>query len=224
MAQMLLKGWPSNEASALWEKRVGIMLTAVVPGTPAAFASLRPGDVILRVNENDVRSALDFSALLGQCEAATPVKFTVAKPNHASPQAVTVKLTDAFNFAFKMELERVAPRSAGAATADSLAPLGIETLAFGPRAAARLRAQSGLLVVWVKPESIAYRGGVREGDVIETIDSRVIAQRRPEAEAVIHTSKTVVLGIVRDGQRINITVQKPDEKKTEEKKTDEKKN
>jgi hypothetical protein len=52
----------------------------------------------------------------------------------------------------------------------------------------------------------------------------VITRRRPEAEAVIHTSKTVVLGIVRDGQRINITVQKPDEKKTEEKKTDEKKN
>ena len=228
IGQMLLKGWPSNEASALWEKRVGIMLTAVVPGTPAAFASLRPGDVILRVNENDVRSAMEFSTLLGQCEAATPVKFTVAKPNQASPQAVTVKLTDTFNFAFKMEWEGVAPRasraprSARAATADSLAPLGLETLAFGPRAAARLRAQSGLLVVWVKPESIAYRGGVREGDVIETIDSRVIARRPPGDEAFIQSSKTVVLGIVRDGQRISIAVQKP-EKKTEEK-PDEKKN
>ena len=224
MAQMLLKGWPSNEASALWEKRVGIMLTAVVPGTPAAFASLRPGDVILRVNEYDVKSAQDFSALLGQCEAATPVKFTVAKPNQASPQAVTVKLTDAFNFAFRMELEEVtprvprAPRSARAATADPLATMGIETLAFGPRAAARLRAQSGWLVVWVKPESIAYRGGVREGDVIETIDNRVIARRAPGAEAIIQASKTVVLGIVRDGQRIHVTVQKPDEKKTDEKK------
>ena len=229
VAQMLLKGWPSNEASALWEKRVGIMLTAVVPGTPAAFASLRPGDVILRVNENDVRSAQDFSALLSQCEAATPVKFTVAKPNQASPQAVTVKLTDAFNFAFKMELEGFAPRiprvprSPRAATAEPLATMGIETLAFGPRAAARLGAQSGLLVVWVKPESIAYRGGVREGDVIETVDNRVIARRAPGAEAVIQESKTVVLGIVRDGQRIRITVQKPNEKKTDEKNSDEKK-
>jgi len=95
--------------------------------------------------------------------------------------------------------------------------MGIETLAFGPRAAARLGAQSGLLVVYVKPESIAYRGGVREGDVIETIDSRVIARRPAAAEAVIQSSKTV-LGIVRDGQRIQITVQKPEEKKTDEKK------
>jgi len=230
MAQMLLKGWPSNEASALWEKRVGIMLTAVVPGTPAAFASLRPGDVILRVNENDVRSAQDFSALLSQCETATPVKFTVAKPNQGSPLAVTVKLTDAFNFAFKMELEGItprvprAPRSARAATAEPLANMGIETLAFGPRAAARLGAQSGLLVVWVKPESIAYRGGVREGDVIETIDNRVIARRPPGTEAIIQPSKTVVLGIVRNGKKIQITVPKRDEKKTEDKKTDEKKN
>ena len=218
MAQMLLKGWPTNEATALWEKRRGIMLTAVLPGTPAAFASLRPGDVILRVNENDVGSAQDFSALLGQCEAATPVKFTVAKPNQASPQFVTVKLTDAFDFAFKMEFEGPEAPAARAATADPLATMGIETLAFGPRAAARLRAQSGLLVVWVRPESIAYRGGIREGDVIETIDSRTIARRAPGAEAVIQSSKTVVLGIVRDGQRIQITVQKQDEKKTDEKK------
>ena len=165
-----------------------------------------------------------FRHCSGQCEAATPVKFTVAKPNQASPQAVTVKLTDAFNFAFRMELEGVtprvprAPRSVRAATAEPLATMGIETLAFGPRAAARLRAQSGLLVVWVKPESIAYRGGVREGDMIETIDSRMIARRAPGAEAIIQSSKTVVLGIVRDGQRIQITIQKPDEKKTDEKK------
>ena len=53
--------------------------------------------------------------------------------------------------------------------------------------------------------------------MIETIDNRVIARRPPEAEAIIQSSR-VVLGIVRDGQRIHITVQKPEEKKTEEKK------
>jgi S1-C subfamily serine protease len=221
-AQLLINGWPAAEATALLDKRQGIMLTDVVPGTPAALARLRPGDVILRVNEHEIKSAQDFSALIRQCEVSIPVKFTIARPNQFAPEAITVKLADAMNFAFQMEFEWPQAKAAQATTArkvaravagDPLAGLGIETLAFAPRAAARLRAQSGLVVVSVDPEGIGYRGGVREGDVIETIDNRTVAERRPEIGAVLKSSQTIVLGIVRNGQRTQITIKKEDEKK-----------
>jgi S1-C subfamily serine protease len=222
--QMMLKGWPMAEATALLDKRQGIMLTAVAPGTPAALARLRPGDVILRINEKDITSAQDFSALIAQCEAEIPVRFTVVRPDHAIPEAITVKLADALNFQFKMEFEFPQPimpriramsgnRVVRAVAPDPLAGLGIETLAFAPRAAARLRAQSGLVVVSVNPEGIGYRNGVREGDVIETIDNRLITERKPGTLAPAQFSQTLVLGIVRNGQKSQITIQRHNEKK-----------
>lgn len=216
---LLLKGWSPEAANQLLQQRRGIMLSAVVPGTPAAMALLRPGDVILSINEQDVTSAQEFSNLIGQCEAATPVKFTVARPDRAAPEAITVKLTEVFNQRFRMDYqfpELKLPQMAKpfpALAPDALAPLGIETLAFAPKAAARLRAQGGRFVVWVDPTSIAYRSGVREGDVIENIDMRTTVQRRPGYESTGQTNKTIVLRIVRNGQRIHVVMEKDDLKK-----------
>ncbi|MEO8435943.1 MAG: PDZ domain-containing protein [Pyrinomonadaceae bacterium] len=218
-SEFLLKGWSPEAANSLLQKRRGIMLSAVVPGTPAAFALLRPGDVILSINEQDVTSAQEFSSLIGQCEAATPVKFTVARPGRTAPEAITVKLTEVFNQTFKMEYQwpefkaGQAAKPLPAPPPFALAPLGIETLAFSPRAAARLRAQGGRFVVWVDPASIAFRSGVREGDVIENIDMRTTVHRRPGGEALGQTNNTIVLRIVRNGQRIHVVMEKDDLKK-----------
>jgi S1-C subfamily serine protease len=218
-AQLLSNGWRLPEATALLDKRQGIMLTAVVPGTPAALAQLRPGDVILSINDKDIKSAQDFSALIAECETAIPVRFTVARPNLATPAAVTVKLVDAFNFAFKsFDSTEFFPQYAlkdgtitKAVTGDPLAGLGIETIALAPKAAARLRAQKGLVVVSVDPEGAGYRGGVREGDVIETIDNRVSTERA-DAGAVVVSNQRIVLAVVRNGQRTQITIERKDPK------------
>src|SRR5205823_11537921 len=38
-------GWPESEARALLNRQQGVLLTEVAPGTPAALAGLRRGDV-----------------------------------------------------------------------------------------------------------------------------------------------------------------------------------
>jgi S1-C subfamily serine protease len=218
--QLLSNGWTVPAATALLDKRQGIMLTAVVPGTPAALAQLHPGDVILSINEKDIKSAQDFSALLGQCETSVPVKFWVARPSLANPQAVTVNLVDALNFKHNMEFwfpEALAVQAAKgritkAVTRDPLVGLGIETIAVDSRAAVRLRAQGGLVVVAVDPGGAGYRSGVREGDVIETIDNRISTQRGSGSGAPLVSSQRIVLGVVRNGQRTHITIQKNEQK------------
>jgi S1-C subfamily serine protease len=219
--QLLSNGWTVPAATALLDKRQGIMLTAVVPGTPAALAKLHPGDVILSINEKDIKSAQDFSALLGQCETSVPVKFWVARPSLPNPQTVTVNLVDALNFKYNMEFkfpEAMAVQAAKggritrAVTHDPLLGLGIETIAVDSRAAVRLRAQSGLVVIAVDPEGAGFRSGVREGDVIETIDNRISTQRGSGSGAPILSSQRIVLGVVRNGQRTHITIQKNEQK------------
>ena len=77
--QIVLKGWEREGARWLAEARRGIMLTSVAPGSPAAVAALRPGDVILRVNQEDIRSADDFSWSLQEVEPGRSVNFMVAR-------------------------------------------------------------------------------------------------------------------------------------------------
>ncbi|HEY0385834.1 MAG TPA: S1C family serine protease, partial [Pyrinomonadaceae bacterium] len=59
LAQFLARGWSEQEAALLQAKQGGILLTAVAPNTPAAFANLRSGDVIVKLNEDEVKSAED---------------------------------------------------------------------------------------------------------------------------------------------------------------------
>jgi C-terminal processing protease CtpA/Prc len=61
-------------------------------------------------------------------------------------------------------------------TPNGLQQFGVETMALSPKVASQLGAQGGLLVVAVQPESRAAKGGLREGDVIETIDGRGVGR------------------------------------------------
>jgi S1-C subfamily serine protease len=70
-------GWTAPEAAALKGKMEGILLTSVAPGTPAALANLRPGDVITRVNNFEIKNAEDFSFVLNEAGSGATVNFTV---------------------------------------------------------------------------------------------------------------------------------------------------
>ncbi len=54
--QILNHGWEMKRAAALAGKHRGIMLTSIVPGSPAAMAALRAGDVILKVDDKDIQN------------------------------------------------------------------------------------------------------------------------------------------------------------------------
>jgi S1-C subfamily serine protease len=70
-------GWTQREVEKLRENYKGVLLTAVAPGTPAALADLRPGDVIVRVNNFEVKSPEDFSFVLNEAGGGATVSFTV---------------------------------------------------------------------------------------------------------------------------------------------------
>jgi S1-C subfamily serine protease len=79
LAQLLTNGWTPDEAMRLRNRGAGILLTSVAPGTPAALARLRPGDIIMRVNNGEVKSGEDFSWLLDEAGGGASVRFTVIR-------------------------------------------------------------------------------------------------------------------------------------------------
>jgi len=170
-AELLAHGWHDDQLSDLIRGQVGILLTSVTPKTPAALAKLQPGDVILRVNQNEIKNAEEFSRLLGAAGSGEQVEFTIKRPDAAAPLSIPVTLGGSFAPIFEGQFEMPA-----STPFFGLQELGIQTMALTRLAAAQMGAQNGFIVLAVQPESAAARGGIREGDVIESLDGRTLGR------------------------------------------------
>jgi S1-C subfamily serine protease len=166
LEQIRKQGWKLERAASLLEKHRGILLTSIAPNSPASLAALRAGDVILKVDNEDIQNADDFSWLLDQAGPSKSVTFTLARPDQIHEEAVSVELSGwldpSFRFGFGKDGLPGRP----------LLTQGIETIGLEPGVAARLGANSGLLIVFVDPSSAAFNAGLMPGDVIESINGK----------------------------------------------------
>ncbi|MEP6913521.1 MAG: PDZ domain-containing protein [bacterium] len=204
LERMLGVGWEPQRARELAEKREGILLTSVAPGSPAASGRLNPGDVILSVNKEAIRNAEDFSSLLQEAEPGTLVHFDVARMGKLASEALEIKLSESPDPLFGLRMfERQAPKDM---ETGSLMAQGIEAIAIKPKVALRFGATGGLLVVYVQPATPAFKAGLLPGDVIEAIDGEKLF---PDSRGVAHLSKpgaSPVLYIVRNKQKMTLKV------------------
>ena len=189
-------GWEMQQAAALAGKHQGIMLTSIVPDSPAALAALRPGDVILKVDDKDIQTAQDFTWWLEQAGPSSSVEFTVARPDRPGAEPVNVKLSgkmdQTFTFTFGND-----PLAKGA----SLLAQGIETVALKAPVASQLGTTAGLLVVYVEPLTAASDAGLQAGDVIQSINGKPVSAFIPTTQPMSFTFE-----VVRKKQKLTVVV------------------
>lgn len=197
--QIQKQGWELLRASNLAQGHHGILLTSITPNSPAAFASLKAGDVILKVNNEEIQSAEDFSWFLEQAGPSSNVAFTVVKPNQKAEELINIVLSAAPRKPFAFNTPKLArtPRSRW------LVSQGIETIALRPTVAAQLGATAGLLVVYVEPGTLAFEAGLQPGDVIETIDGRSVATFASPA------STAARFEVIRGKRKLVVALSKP---------------
>ncbi len=203
--RILRNGWQAERARALAEMRQGILLTSVVPGSPAALAHLRPGDVILKVNNGEVKNAEDFTWVLNGTGAGNLLSFTIVRPETLVSEAMEIRLSESPDPLFGLRAPRgMLPRQM---VPGSLLARGIETIALKPKAAVHFGAAGGLLVVYVEPSTAASKAGIRPGDVIEAINGQLVYSR-PIPQSLLNGDEgKSVFNIVRNKQKLVITVQ-----------------
>jgi S1-C subfamily serine protease len=91
------QGWTPEAARPLIERRQGVFLTSVAPGTPAALAGLKAGDLIASVGPRDVRSIQDLSMTLKEAGVGSVVDMTVWRATMPEPLKFSVELKGAKN-------------------------------------------------------------------------------------------------------------------------------
>jgi len=204
--QIKNQGWKIEKAASLLDRHLGIMLTSIAPGSPAATAALRPGDVILKVNNQDVTNDDDFSWMLDQAGPSAQVVFTLARPDRSKEEAVHVELSSLWDpsAAFRWVPDF--------ATTLPLLSQGIETIALKAPLAERFGANSGLLVVYVNPSTPAFEAGLQPGDVIESINGKKIEAGVDVPIASTFISDLTKFEIVRNKQKLVVTVNPPPKK------------
>ena len=199
--EFLVHGWRNEQLDELIKAQRGILLTGVMPRTPAALARLQPGDVILRVNHDDIKSTEQFSRLLGEAGSGERVEFTIKRPDGSDPFSVPVILGGSFAPLFQWHFEMPAFKPLGLQT------LGIETMPLSSKVAAQFGAESGLIVVAVRPDSAGAEAGVLEGDVIESVDGRIVSHEFWSSPALVTRQKKHTLAIVRAREKKKVVVE-----------------
>lgn len=205
LEQILNRGWQPARAAVLAEDHRGILLTSIAPGSPAAQASLRAGDVILKVNDKEIRNAEDFTWCLEQAGPSSSVLFTVARPDRATEEALSVRLSGRLDPAFSFNLRSRMATLRGLTLIDQ----GIETIALKPPVASQLGTTAGLLIVYVEPLTAGFEAGLKPGDVIQSIDGKPVSLFARPMLLPATQGATFTFEIVRKKEKLVVTVANP---------------
>ncbi len=209
------------------DRRSGVYVDSVRPGSPAEKAGIQAADVITRFDGETVRSARQFSRLVQETSAGRMVALTVMRGNRAMDLSVTPEEARAGLF-FDGQ-GPVFDRRQLDATLDRLreqlrnVPFDVEAFRPGARLGATLHeltpqlatyfgAKNGVLVASVADDSPAARGGLKAGDVISSVNGQGVTSPGDLTRALrrADSSADVTLTIVRDRTETSVTVKLDD--------------
>ena len=137
----------------------GVVVSSVVPGSPAASAGVAPGDVILRAGSREMRSPYDWQAVLLDLRVGEELSLRLRRGSREFDARMRVADLPEVN----------APRVA------VLRELELVTLTPAIRAERGVAAQQGALVFRAS-ERITNEIGLRAGDVILQVNRTSVEQ------------------------------------------------
>jgi serine protease Do len=148
------------------EKEEGVLVNEVFEGEPAQKAGVQPGDIILQVD----KAVVDTPTSLAKAVAAlTPGKAATLKIlRNGEPRELSVVLSERKD-------ESEAPEVVPVKTPESILGLTIEDISKEAADRLKLKDTQGVIITKVEADSLADRGGLKEGDVIREINRHAIA-------------------------------------------------
>jgi serine protease Do len=190
------------EAIGLGSPR-GALVQGVEAGLPADKAGVEPGDIILKVDGKSVEKSGDLPRLIGSTKPGAKSQLQLFRRGQTKDVGVTVA-----------EFEPDKPRRTAQANTETPAAPAAKT-AIGLAVADLTEAQKKEMKLrgGVRVESVegaAARAGVREGDVIVTLDNAEVTDAKQFNAQVAKLDKNKAASVmVRRGELTNYLVIRP---------------
>jgi serine protease DegQ len=161
----------------------GALITNVLPGSPAAKAGLKPGDLVTGVNGKSITDAQD----LRNAQGLAPLGSTLALGVDRGGKQLTIdaRLTAVSGQAAGTSLDA---RLAGASFSDAPSGGGIE----------------GVTVTSVTPGSRAARNGLATGDIVVGVNNVATPDLSQLRRVFALHPRVLLLSLVRQGQLVQI--------------------
>ena len=214
----------------------GVVLSSIVPDSPAAKAGLKENDVVTEINGQRIEGAAQFRRMIREIPAGRALQIIVWRDGRAQTVSVTLGKAEERrrslkmftpapgapgSFAFAMpEIPMTPPMEwNGTVMMGGQPRLGIDAEDLNGQLGSFFGAPDGegILVREVNPGSAAEKGGVKAGDVITSVNGervRTVGDLR-EKLAAKHEAKdkdkeqTVKLGILRNKSEVSLTIELP---------------
>jgi len=213
----------------------GVVLSSIVPDSPAAKAGLKENDVVTEINGQRVEGAAQFRRMIREIPAGRTAQITVWRDGRA--QTISVALGKAEERRHSLKMFTPAPGAPGsfAFTMPEIPMPPMEwngTLMMGGQPRLGIDAEDlsgqlgsffgapdgeGILVRDVTPGSAAEKGGLKAGDVITSVNGERIRTVGDLKEKLVtkreakdkDKDQTVKLGVLRNKSEVSLTVELP---------------
>jgi serine protease Do len=168
----------------------GVLVSDVVPDSPAGKAGLRPGDILLEFEGKKTEAPSDLQRAVGLANPGQEAKVKVWR--EGGERTLDVRISEAPD-------EREAQAQRGGRSAPTV--LGMEVRPITPEVARQLslRTSEGVIVARVDEGSAAAEAGIQRGDVIREINRKPIRTMQ-DYEKVTREAK--------EGDRLTVLLQR----------------
>ncbi|HQU69319.1 MAG TPA: Do family serine endopeptidase [Albidovulum sp.] len=156
----------------------GALVASVQDGSPAAAGDLKAGDVVLEVNGTAVDTPRNLSRAIADLTPGATAELTLWRGGDKTTAKVTVG---------KLGGEEMAAASSPAAAGAEVPALGMSVEALTPEIASGMGLPedvAGVVVTQVKPDGQAAGEGLREGDVIVSVNQKPVTSAKDVTAAL----------------------------------------
>jgi len=196
------------------KETTGVEITRVEEGSPAEKAGLKPNDVVLEYNGQQVEGMEQFGRLVRETPGGREVKLVISRngDNQAVMATVTARKVRAFGGNIKEFLPDMPdirmPDMPQMFSVWRSPVLGVEAEALGSQLAAYFGVREGVLVRSVLKDSAAEKAGIKAGDVITKVDGAAVTTPN-ELSSAVHSAtskKAFVVDLMRDHKPASVNV------------------
>jgi serine protease Do len=184
------------------ERPTGVRVTGVSPGSPAAEAGLRAGDIVYAIDGKDVPDPSALRYRIATQPVGREVTLTVVRDGGA--QNLKLRLAAPPEVPTRQLTRLPGTSILGGIRIANLSPAFAQELGAG-------LPERGVVVVDVPPQAPLARAGYPlPGDIVESINGRRVSNVAEVSAALGPDGSQTLFGLNRGGQRVQCLFQAPD--------------